>query len=1026
MNSGIAAEGDSALPTLLFGSRHPMRAARRALRCGHRFLVLAALGAATCTSPTSSADSKTLASLPGPGVVFSYPRDGQYDVPVGARVLITFSEALSASAGQSACARDGEQVAGDFCVEGPEGLLSGAPTIEGATLVFAPAGGFSPGATYRVYARPALLPDATNLPAQAPLLTFHARSTRTRVGEAATVLTMNGHPFGSSDSGAMPFLDASPIRLLFSEPLDPTTVTSESARLVHVADSTAVEGVAHAHGIHFTFQPAQSLTAGDGYRLELTDAVLDRGGEPIAPVALELTPVRTAKPDADLVPLSLNVDPAWVDGARQTASRLGAMPVNTNVFTSMLVGANTLNVLPGGLDSLVGDTKALGTTIPMFIPRGQRLDLSSMQIRHGGAVDSGTQTGTTHFTMLTDSVGFLSRNPFRSPDQVPDDAQAPTYVWFMMDAVMSSEDPLGNNVSTQTVMGLELLGLSTAEGSQLTVEQVGTIDYDLLGLETAPVNLAMRLRTGPKAAVPELAAPSLLATFPADGATTASPAGLVELSFSAPLDPALIRDGQEIVLLQGSTAVPTATRLEGTTLVIVPSRRLGDQASVTLRYSGLRSFTGAEVASGQLSFKTAATFGDPASPILVSLDPGAPCALTGGSSTSPGHCAGGKATDTNYLPFTLPANRDIHAVFSLPIDPATVALGTACGKGSLRVETVGAGGTCSGVVSGWLLKGEREVRFTSNEPWTPGAAYRLTLVGGADAKCDAGEICGRNGLPLNTDPFNGLGASAAGGPDVVINFAGAPATQDVYMPLATDPIADLNGNGLLDVGELSNDKNRVAMEITGFGGFITAASLSGSDCLPDRPGMQACQYLSATMSSSFEGVLASCPIDAQGQPSNAPNPCVQVQVYPNFTLGTSTSTTSTISTLLNPITGPITNSDVPTGMAVERLRESDGPIYGYIMEEAGAAVYVIHQNLYFDVPNLSIPLSTTDQKSKPISVTLKGPLTFRPDGRMEVALRNIADVPLQVNITSLLGSGNIDMHIPAGEMRVTLAGPLPR
>lgn len=59
-------------------------------------------------------------------------------------------------------------------------------------------------------------------------------------------------------------------------------------------------------------------------------------------------------------------------------------------------------------------------------------------------------------------------------------------------------------------------------------------------------------------------------------------------------------------------------------------------------------------------------------------------------------------------------------------------------------------------------------------------------------------------------------------------------------------------------------------------------------------------------------------------------------------------------------------------------------------------------------------------------VTLKGPVTFRPDGRMNVALRSTADVTLQVNISALFLPGNIDLLIPAGEMRVTLAGPLLR
>lgn len=1001
----------------LVGSRR-LRRARRLGRCADRAFALTLLWAAACSSPSSPEKTVPLPQPPGPGVIFSYPRDGQYDVPTGARILLTFSEALPASAPGGACSKDGDQVVGSFCVEGPEGLTPGAPTVEGATLAFAPAGGLVAGATYRVYARPALLSGATNLPVQAPLLTFRTRSTRTRAGEAATVLTVNGAPLGADGSATAPFLDVAPVRMLFSEPLESTTVTTKNVRLLHSSDSTPVDGTVLAKGIHLTFQPAQKLEPGEDYQLELSSAVLDRGGEPIAPVSLTFAPIRTAAPGQDLYPLSLNVDPAWSESTAQPTSRLGAMPVNSNVLTSQLVGTNVLGVLSGGLQSLTGDTKAMGTTIPMIIPRGQRLDLTSMKIRHGGSIEAGVETGTGHFTMLTDAVGFLMRNPFRSADQDPDDAQSPTYLVFTMDAVMSSEDRTGNTISTQTLLGVELLGLSIIDGDQLAVDQVGALDYDLLGIDTAPISLAMRLKTGSSAEPPDLGAPTLVSTFPANGATDLPPTTPVELNFSGPLDPALIRDGSEITLTQGTTRIPTTARLEGTTLVITPARRLDDGASVALSFSGLRSMSGAAVASGRVSFTTLAlSSGNAVQPILVALYPGAPCALTGGTASSPGHCAGGQDSDGSYQPFTLPANRDVYAAFSQPMDPASLKLGSQCGEGSIRVESVGAGGKCSGVVAGSLSKGEREFRFTPNRPWVSGAAYRLTLVAGQS--CAAGAICGRNKLALSTDPLSGIAATGAG-PDVVIDFTGAPPTLDSFLPLVADPVADQNGNGYLDAGEKPNDKNRVVMELTGFGGVIGAASLAGDDCLPDRPGKQSCQYLSATMLSSIGGLLASCPVDAQGKPSTASNPpCIRVRVYPNIIIGTSTATDSTALLI-------ITNNNLQTGMMLERLRESSGPTYGYIMKEAGAAVYVIRQELYLDAPDLTIPSATHDQRSKPLSATLKGPITFRPDGRMQVALKNIEDVLLQTNITTILGPGNIDMKIPAGEMRVTVVGPLPR
>jgi hypothetical protein len=981
----------------------------------------ATLAASGCTSQQAPASSQALADPPGPGVVFSYPADGQYDVPAGARVLLAFSDPIRRAV-DTACGRAGGEVTGTFCVEGPDGFVAGSVAVEGSTLAFTPAARLAPGATYKVWARPALLAGATNLPTATPLVTFRARSTRARGGEAATVLTVNGAPVAAAGgASAQPLLDAAPIRLVFSEPLDPTTLGSTGVRLVHAADGAAVDGVVLARGVHLTFQPAAALVAGDRYRLELTAAVRDLGGEAIAPVSVELTPVRTERPGKGMVPLRLGVVPPWTAGATPPPSRLGATPVNTNVLTSRLAGTNTMGVLAGGLDVLVGDPTVLGPALPMVIRRGQHLDLSSMPIRHGGALETGLETGTLHFTLLTDSVGIMRRNPFRDPAQVPDDARSPTWVDLTMDAVISTADARGNTLSTQTVLGIRVLGLSIIDGDQLAIDKVGALDLDVLGVEPAPVDMALRLRTGSGAPTPEVGVPVLVSTLPATGAVDVSPADPIALDFSGPLDPARIRDGIDVTLQQGATAIPTSTRLEGATVVLVPSRRLDEGSTFTVSYAGLRSLGGAPVAGGSVSFTTAATAaGKAAPPIVTTLVPGAPCALVASSAGSAGHCAGGKAGDGGYQPFTLPANRDVRAVFSQPVDPRSLTLGAACGQGSVRVERVGPDGKCAGVVAGSLLRRDRDLRFVASDPWTPGAAYRLTLVSGPDTRCDAGEICGRNGKPLEPDPLAGI-AAGGGGPDLVVDFTGAPATIDVYEDLRADPTVDLNGNGELDAGEHASDRNRVALEIVGYGGFVKSATHAGADCLPLRTGQQACSYLTASLPSSIGGVLATCPIDATGAPSTTANPCLEAQIFPSVMLGTSTAmdVTADAIVLALPLKG------LPTGMTVMRLRETGGPIRGYILREAGVAdpQFVVVQDVYFDAPDLAVPVGTHDLHSKPLHVTLKGPVTFRKDGRMDVALRNTTDVSLRVNLTAAaLLTGYIDLLIPAGEMRVTLAG----
>jgi hypothetical protein len=457
----------------------------RASRAGAAALAALLLGAtASACGATSGASPGP--DGPGPGVVFGWPVDGQWDVPVGARVILSFSRPLPVAV-DTACARTTVGGTGAFCVEGPSGFVPGALTVEGATLVFVPTNDLAAGTTYRVWARPALLPGATNLRTDTPLLTFHTRDTRQRAGQAATVVTVNGSPLAAHGTSPRPFHDVAPIRLVFSEPLDPATIGT-AVRVVRLADGRAVDGRVLASGIHLTFQASGTLRAGEAYRLEIAATVRDLGGEAIKPVSVAFTPRRTAPVASGLLPLPMIVEPPWTATAALPASRLAAMPVNTYAVSSRLPGIAGGGVLPGGLHVLAGDPAA-GTSLPLLIRRGERLDLMSRSTLLG------IEAGVVHLTLAADAFGLQIRNPFRSPSQEPDDAESPTFLDLTMDAALSSDSPIVDEVISQTIMGIRVLGVFSARDGQLTVEQVSQLEHELLGLETAPLVMAQRMRT---------------------------------------------------------------------------------------------------------------------------------------------------------------------------------------------------------------------------------------------------------------------------------------------------------------------------------------------------------------------------------------------------------------------------------------------------------------------------------------------------------------------------------------------------
>jgi len=113
---------------------------------------------------------------PDPGVVYTFPSDGQLDVPLGARIVVTFSDPVTASA-LAPCSGTAAEPVGALCVVGPDGPVAvTAEAIGDGTIVQLTGAALVEGTTYAVYARSELAPTAKNLPEAGPLFSFTTRS----------------------------------------------------------------------------------------------------------------------------------------------------------------------------------------------------------------------------------------------------------------------------------------------------------------------------------------------------------------------------------------------------------------------------------------------------------------------------------------------------------------------------------------------------------------------------------------------------------------------------------------------------------------------------------------------------------------------------------------------------------------------------------------------------------------------------------------------------------------------------------
>jgi hypothetical protein len=189
------------------------------------------------------------------------------------------------------------------------------------------------------------------------------------------------------------------------------------------------------------------------------------------------------------------------------------------------------------------------------------------------------------------------------------------------------------------------------------------------------------------------------------------------------------------------------------------------------------------------------------------------------------------------------------------------------------------------------------------------------------------------------------------------------------------------------------------------------------------PGYQVCLGVMADLPVTVLPALASCPIDAAGAPTTSGGPCVPVRISAQGIRTTSLTIQATATVLGQ----NIDLSNVQTGMMHLRILEaSAGGAVGYIMSDADdRPIFVIAAATLMDAPDLSIlvGLVSHDVRSKPVNVTLAGPVTFLSDGRMQVVLHNRGAVLIPVNLSTAGLDGRITLRVPDGTLSLTLTTP---
>lgn len=471
------------------------------------------------------------------------------------------------------------------------------------------------------------------------------------------------------------------------------------------------------------------------------------------------------------------------------------------------------------------------------------------------------------------------------------------------------------------------------------------------------------------------------------------------------------------------------------------------------------------------------------SPVVTSMYPGFPCVNTDVQlPDNQGYCQskpkdgedGSRQQDgdaVDRLPvMPLPANRSIHVLFSQVMMAPSIRLGD-----TFLVQACESASSCQDPqpVKGRLTLGKRALTFTPRKPWQAGTLYRYTLKSAAhtlgDGVCKGAgaAICSVGQHPLKTAPLIAALGYNDGGPALTNYFVGAVATANVLQLLGNFPTSDVDASLKHDVGELQpyddsgqlvNPRaqlNSAHVKVLGVADSqaLKAANVGCGigDVCPNGKYL----YMTGSLMADIVGFKTAAQIQSLVEAGAFPEEAVPddlktagviskgavlAYIYPTQIIA------SSITTYTDPAIGNA--PPAATGAQVMRIRytcdaaksggcdnAAHGRVPGWIVAAADpqtAPSFYTNLDLYMDAPQMQASVAilgiTTKLSSNlhnyPLVMHLKGPLTFLPDGRLQISQisQNKSNLNIVLGGVPLGLSAKVNLAIPAGATNLNYVG----
>ena len=810
--------------------------------------IAALLGLAACGGDK---DPVIFADLTPGELIYSYPYDGQAEVSVRAPLVLRFSDPLTAE--------DEATVLTQLQLEADAnpGVAIPASAVfvdDKRSLVLTPNEPLAPGTDYQVRFSdvvstrgPVTLADGA--------INFTTRAALRGPAESRSLSSDFEVTRMLPDGVLLPVMDFSALRVQFTQPLDRASLSyglemDDSVSLVD-DQGALVEAVVIADQRYLTVDPLGDLEPGKTYTLTLSQALASEFGNELgADVTFELVP-KNSRPRAVQVQQVTDSEDFTVV-SRLTGEAINAVPVNAT-----LLGNDTQSQQGGNAYAELAFVPRFPEVTPLRIPRGNLLQGSNVELVVAGAVPAGVETGTLSVTFISDAAGYLL------PNTNATSKDAPKLVRLNMDVAMTAADGRANGGLSQDLLHVEVAGLALVEDGVLTIDAVGVVEPNLLGVEDAFGLLSFHLeayqdQNNAPQQVADVTGPVLQSWVPgnpeAGNVAKQSPDDPIILTFDEPLDPNSLLLPGAINVLQDDLALPDDAwdwYLDGSAVVITLDGGIAWNSEYRIQLSNMITDIAGNALQdgGELGMDYEVALQLPnfidenlRAPIAISVYPGFPCHTENLdlANMDHGQCAGGLTSDDHLPVSVMPSDRPIRVGFSANIDPASVML-----DGSFRVERDNGG--MWEPVPGELEMSARSLRFMPEQPWQDDGAvmYRYVLGsqgedGNDAALCDGTRsICDVNGNPLQTrvlaqDPAD-VPAPTEGGPDMQIYFVGGEAVDSVYQPALNLPATDVNSNNIHDGRTDADYDNSGATLADQYPGCL--ADPDSCEALPESDGM---------------------------------------------------------------------------------------------------------------------------------------------------------------------------------------------